>query len=70
VDVQLAFCGPSWWSRAGGNLSLLQYHPTGQAAWHAALRTLKQGGGKDITFGSLLKVAKEDFSNHSRLSML
>jgi len=59
------------WSRAGGDLSRLQYHPTGQAAWHAALRTLKQGGGgRSINFGSLLEIAKEDFSNHPKLAML
>lgn len=59
------------WSRAGGDLSRLQFHPTGQAAWHAALRTLKQGGGgRSINFGSLLRAAKEDFSNHPQLAML
>lgn len=59
------------WSRAGGDLSRLQYHPTGQAAWHAALRTLKQGGGgKSINFRRLHRTAKEDFSNHSKLVML
>lgn len=59
------------WSRAGGDLSRLQSHSTGQAAWHAALRTLKQGGGgRSINFGSLLKIAKEDFSNHQQLAIL
>ncbi|WP_440030165.1 caspase family protein [Chromobacterium amazonense] len=59
------------WSRAGGDLSRLHFHPTGQAAWHAALRTLKQGGGgKSINFSSLLRTAKEDFSNHPQLAML
>lgn len=59
------------WSRAGGDLSRLQFHPTGQAAWHAALRTLKLGGGgRSINFGSLLRTAKEDFSNHPQLAML
>lgn len=59
------------WSRAGGDLSRLQFHPAGQAAWHAALRTLKQGGGgKNINFDTLLKKAKEDFSNHTQLSRL
>ena len=59
------------WSRAGGDLSRLQFHTSGQAAWHAALRTLKQGGGgKSINFGSLLNTAKEDFSNHPQLAML
>lgn len=59
------------WSRAGGDLFRLQFHPSGQAAWHAALRTLKQGGGgRSINFGSLLRTAKEDFSNHVQLAML
>ncbi|GAA0432671.1 caspase family protein [Massilia aurea] len=59
------------WSRAGGDLSRLQFHPTGQAAWHAALRTLKQGGGgRNINFGSLLRTAKDDFSNHPQLAIL
>jgi len=59
------------WSRAGGDLFRLQHQPTGQAAWHAALRMLKQGGGgKSINFGSLLRTAKEDFSNHPQLTVL
>ncbi len=74
VLVELYPFGPKdqeVWSRAGGDLSRLQFHPTGHAAWHAALRTLKQGGGgTSINFGSLLKTAKEDFSNHSQLAIL
>jgi metacaspase-1 len=59
------------WSRAGGDLSRLQLHPTGQAAWHAALRTLKQGGGgREINFSRLLREAKEDFPNYPLLAML
>lgn len=59
------------WSRAGGDLSRLQLHPTGQAAWHAALRMLKQGGGgRSIDFVSLLKIAQADFSNNPQLAML
>lgn len=59
------------WSRAGGDLSRLQFHPTGQATWHAALRTLKQGGGgRSINFGSLLRTAQEDYPKQSRLAML
>lgn len=59
------------WSRAGGELSRLQLHPTGQASWHAALRMLKQGGGgRSINFGSLLRTAKADFSNHPQLALL
>lgn len=57
------------WSRAGGDLSRLQMHPSGHAAWHAALRALKQGGGgKGITFGSLLTTVKDDFPNHPQLA--
>lgn len=59
------------WSRAGGDLSRLQFHPTGKAAWHAALRTLRQGGGgKDIDFDALLDAAKDDFPNNSTLAAL
>lgn len=74
VLVELYPFGPrdqEVWSRAGGDLSLLQLHTTGRAAWHAALRTLKQGGGgRRINFGSLLRTAKEDFSSHPQLAML
>lgn len=59
------------WSRAGGDLSRLQYQPSGQAAWHAALRSLKQGGGgANISFASLLRTAKEDYSQNSQLAQL
>lgn len=74
IMVELYPFGPQdqeVWSRSGGDLSRLQIHPTGQAAWHAALRTLKQGGGgKSINFGSLFRTAKEDFPNHPELTML
>jgi hypothetical protein len=39
--------------------------------WHSAMRTLKQGGGgRNISFGSLVAAAKEDFSNHQLLTSL
>lgn len=64
VLVELYPLGPQdqeVWSRADGDLSRLQLHPTGRAAWHAALRTLKQGGGgKNINFSSLLTTVKEE----------
>ncbi|MHB9832348.1 caspase family protein [Pseudomonas savastanoi] len=73
IMVELYPFGPrdqEVWSRAGGDLSRLQFHPTGQAAWHSALRTLKQGGGgQNINFSSLLSTAKEDFPNHTQLAM-
>lgn len=59
------------WSRAGGDLSRLEFQSSGQAAWHSALRKLKQGGGgRSITFSALLKVAADDFPNHSTLAAL
>ncbi len=71
IMVELYPFGPrdqEVWSRAGGDLSRLQMHPSGQAAWHAAFRTLKQGGGgKNITFASLLYTVKHDFPNHPQL---
>lgn len=59
------------WSRAGGDLSRLEFHSTGQAAWHSALRKLKQGGGgRSISFGALLKAALDDFANHPTLAAI
>lgn len=59
------------WSRAGGDPSRLEFHSTGQAAWHSALRKLKQGGGgRSITFAALLKTALEDFANHQTLVLI
>ncbi len=59
------------WSRAGGDLSRLAFQANGRAAWHAALRTLQQGGGgRNITFASLLEIAKDDFDNNTELTQL
>ncbi|WP_417447386.1 caspase family protein [Kangiella sp.] len=56
------------WSRAGGDLSRLQIRRSGQATWHAAIRTLKQGGGgRNINVKSLVEAAIEDFPNHPDL---
>lgn len=59
------------WTRAGGDLSKLQLYGPGQATWHSALRTLKQGGGgRSITFDSLLATVREDFPMHAQLQVL
>lgn len=59
------------WSRSGGDLSRLDFHSTGQAAWHSAIRKLKQGGGgRSITFAALLKTSLEDFANHPTLAAI
>lgn len=58
------------WSRAGGDLSRLRLNSSGHASWHAALRTLKQGGGgANISFDSLVSAAKEDFSQNPQLGV-
>jgi len=59
------------WSRAGGDLSRIQLYGSGQATWHSALRALKQGGGgRNISFDSLVAAAKEDFLKHPRWTSL
>lgn len=59
------------WSRAGGDLSRLEFQSTGLAAWHSALRKLRQGGGgRSITFATLLNTALEDFAAHPTLMAL
>lgn len=59
------------WDRAGGDLSRLEFQSTGQAAWHSALRKLRQGGGgRTITFATLLNTALEDFAAHPTLMAL
>jgi len=59
------------WSRAGGDLSRLEFQSTGQAAWHSALRKLRQGGGgRSITFATLISTALEDFATHPTLMAL
>lgn len=57
------------WARAGGELSRLRLGGTGRAAWFAALRTLRLGGGgRQISLRSLLEIAADDFPDHPRLS--
>ena len=71
--IQLYPTGPNdqeLWSRAGGDRSRLAASSTGAASWHAALRTLKQGGGGRIHFESLVKASLEDFAlNHALLDL-
>jgi hypothetical protein len=50
------------WARAGGDLSLLPIVGTGRAKWHAALRTLRQGGGgHGISRESLVRLPSMNF---------
>jgi nucleoside phosphorylase len=56
------------WSRAGGDLSVLDLNLSGRAGWHAALRKLRQGGGgRAVSLNSLLSAMRSDFPNHTAL---
>jgi hypothetical protein len=74
IMVRLYPTGPSHneiWSRAGGDMSALSASGNGLAAWHAALRTLSNGGGgAGITLSKLLNAALEDFPGNSQLRAL
>lgn len=70
VMAQLYPSGPGHneiWSRAGGDPSALSPVGNGQAAWHAALRLIHNGGGGNITIGALLDAALSDFPGNSQL---
>ncbi|MDP9122386.1 MAG: effector-associated domain EAD1-containing protein, partial [Acidobacteriota bacterium] len=56
------------WSRAGGDVSMLDLNLSGRAAWHVALRKLRQGGGgRAVSLNSLLEAMRSDFPNHPAL---
>jgi len=54
----------SVWKRSGGDLSILKLEATGKEQWWEALTKLKNGGGGDITFGTLFQTIKSDFQNN------
>ena len=59
------------WARAGGDPSRLRLNETGRAAWFAALRTLRLGGGgAGIRKESLIETALEDYPHHPELATL
>lgn len=69
VMAQLYPGGPGHneiWSRAGGDPSALSPAGSGQAAWHAALRMIYNGGG-GITMRELLDAALDDFPGNGQL---
>lgn len=50
------------WERAGGDVSKLHQYKTREENWHYAISLLKYGGGgKKITFKSLIKAMQEDY---------
>ena len=59
------------WARAGGDPSRLRLNQTGRAAWFAALRTLRLGGGgAGIRRERLIETALEDYPHHPDLAAL
>ena len=59
------------WSRAGGDVALLEQERTGVAAWHTACRGLEQGGGgSKITVKTLIPAMQQDYSANSELAAL
>ena len=59
------------WSRAGGDVSLLNQAASGRAGWHSAIRMLSLGGGGQfITLSNLLETAIEEFPHNTELASL
>lgn len=59
------------WARAGGDPSRIRLNETGRAAWFAALRVLRLGGGgAGIGKKSLIETALEDYPHHPELAAL
>ncbi|GLW98193.1 caspase family protein [Microtetraspora sp. NBRC 16547] len=57
------------WLRSGGDLSRLRLAGTGRATWFSALRTLQRGGGgPQISIGTLVATALDDFPHHQELA--
>lgn len=56
------------WLRAGGDTSVLNLNQNGKSAWYSALDLLeKGGGGRDISFESLVAVMLDDFPQNGLL---
>jgi|GEM_PF-5414281 len=58
------------WSRAGGDLALVNFSGNAKAQWTRATRLLKNGGGGNITFLSLLEEMQEDYPGNASLSQI
>lgn len=59
------------WLRAGGEVANLTLGGTGRSQWFSALRLLSQGGGGgNVTRGSLIDAALEEFPAHRELGTL
>lgn len=59
------------WSRAGGDLFALKPGLPGKAAWHSAIRMVRQGGGgAEISIASLIAIAIDDYPKNEDLKAL
>lgn len=58
------------WSRAGGDLSLVNLNSPGKAQWISALILIEKGGGGDIDFDSIITEMKIDFVKNESLKSL
>jgi hypothetical protein len=59
------------WSRAGGDVSTLRLSGSGKASWHAAVKTIANGGGgAGISYRSLIAAALDEYPTHSDLREL
>lgn len=73
ISVQLYPKGPddsAIWLRAGGDVSLLPFSNSPRGVWHNALRSLRLGGGGQITTKGLLETMKAEFGANEKLDSL
>jgi adenosylhomocysteine nucleosidase len=74
LAVSLYPLGPAQnevWSRAGGDQATLQMGTVGMASWHYAFRLLRNGGGgRGVSFKSLLATFFSDHPNNLELASL
>lgn len=74
VAITLCPYGPGQneiWSRAGGDMSQLTLRASGKSDWHAALKTLRLGGGgAKITPNTLLGIMTGDYPANEDLKRL
>lgn len=58
------------WIAAGGNLSLVNLGQSGKGQWVEAIRTLKLGGGGNITIDSLIRAVAEEYGDNKDIKEL
>jgi GTPase-associated protein 1, N-terminal domain type 1/Effector-associated domain 1 len=58
------------WERAKGSLSEVKLKQSGKDQWHAAIQSLRHGGGGDQETKKLLREAKRDYPKNQKVSLL